>query len=821
MGQINFEIRLNFDDAESAESVECRLRDLDNDCRGNLAQVLVALLGNTGEIDDEIDIENISRDASSVCIHAYGGRSAQPPFPVAARFHELGCASAYLRAFYDDGDDSAYFIGAKRVDANTFARATRPATQAHSAEYLFLPQGKVQVDARLLDFEWRQDMKYRDYCLMKFETADGNEFYYQGRDKKLLKLTEHEYEPTCSFVASFEEFYLDTDSPPVSLAIKPSKVVVTSIDPRRSALQSLRGYNLEFAQGPLVEILRRYFEDCQVDCNTFFRTLAGNSFLGIGFSELLSKTRDVTAESFRAFGLYVRATPTKRTRLTIECGKTDVKIDFKGLIRHVRDLGVEFLTENRDWGSFTADWVSDEAYLQIRIDKSKLLLEISRLLDVCAGGKSVKEQYQEFMDEPGLASKVDWLKLFELAKSAAESGEVDSMKVYAALLDSGRAWERRPDEAAAWRERAALQGDPGAYLQMGSRLDPANASTADLEKALDYFRAGGELGNQRCWDEYEKWLKLKADKLKSYAIERRPFPDIDTSHWQVEDKNWMRERGAAWNRIEPMYGQHAVRTELAAMKKYFMTGTLPLEPAAMHDWGFGERFNLLEFLWLHPSRDPSTLRQLRTDYLSHVYSLRRKFHDWQGRLFSSIFVLSPLLHRAGEDFPRIYTDDNLLLFKTIYGDLEQHGYWVHGVFIPFARPRHGYDELSAVGIWFCHDELDDINRGFVYQDETALNWWYDMLPAEKDFFSRSPHDGKLPYIFLSLYRLCHFEERGIECPARENFAKRLIAMLDEKPFIEYIQKMWRFVKQSDITIDGAWDLSLDARDIYDRHKDRF
>ena len=127
MGQINFEIRLNFDDAESAESVECRLRDLDNDCRGNLAQVLVALLGNTGEIDDEIDIENISRDASSVCIHAYGGRSAQPPFPVAARFHELGCASAYLRAFYDDGDDSAYFIGAKRVDANAFARATRPA----------------------------------------------------------------------------------------------------------------------------------------------------------------------------------------------------------------------------------------------------------------------------------------------------------------------------------------------------------------------------------------------------------------------------------------------------------------------------------------------------------------------------------------------------------------------------------------------------------------------------------------------------------------------------------------------------------------------
>ena len=70
--------------------------------------------------------------------------------------------------------------------------------------------------------------------MLKFESDAGDVFYYRGRDKNLLKLTEAEYEPYCRFVSGFEKAYLDANSPPVSMALNPRRIVVEPIDPRRS-----------------------------------------------------------------------------------------------------------------------------------------------------------------------------------------------------------------------------------------------------------------------------------------------------------------------------------------------------------------------------------------------------------------------------------------------------------------------------------------------------------------------------------------------------------------------------------------------------------
>jgi hypothetical protein len=208
MGETNFEFRFDFARVDDAKLLQKNLKQLTKEHRGDLAAVLQVLLDRNCSEEDEINIENIERKQSSVYLFAYGGRHTEPPFAAAASFHRLGCPSAYLRVFYDEGSEAAYYLGDRRVKLNEFVAATQGDRYAEAEAILYLPKDRVQVEAKLVEFEW-QESNYGEYCLMKFVTSDGHEIYYKGKSEKLLLLTQDEYAPEVSFFACDGDFEID------------------------------------------------------------------------------------------------------------------------------------------------------------------------------------------------------------------------------------------------------------------------------------------------------------------------------------------------------------------------------------------------------------------------------------------------------------------------------------------------------------------------------------------------------------------------------------------------------------------------------------
>ncbi|MCP5013184.1 MAG: hypothetical protein GY942_24665 [Aestuariibacter sp.] len=816
MGEINYKFLLDFDSVEDAKSTQTRLEQLDQEYRGELAPIMQALLDADHVGDQDINTDGVQRKQTSVYLFAYGGRSSQPPYEAAAHLYQIGCSRAYLRVFYDEGEDGQYYLGKKRVNINTFTAALRGGQDKEATRNLYLPTGRVSIEAKLLKFEWDSNA-YGDYCIMQFETSNGDSFYYKGNSEKLLLLTRDEYAPLVTFSAVFEATYLDSASPPVSVAKRPTKINVTQLDPRSGGLSVLRGDEKKFAAEAIGVVVQQYFEDYDFDCNPFFLTLTESSFLNLDFAQLLKHAARSQVEQFLAFGLYIYAAPWLKTSLEIEIQEPRGKVNFHELADHVEALEVHFFQRRRDSSFFCADWATDDSYIEITISKRSIKLSISRRVKVCSGDKSVKAQYHQFIDNPGYASKVDWIDLFNCAKQDAEAGHINSMTVYASLLDSSLGWDRSPEEAKLWRDRAGKAGDGGALLQQGMNLDRQGL----LDEALEYFRRAAVLGVDQAWDEIERQLRRNADVLQSVTPERPPETEVDRSYWLTDDKVWMRNRRARWKELEPMLKPLYKVKDLAKRKKYFLTGELPVNDGEHGNKPSMLNMSLLDLLWLHPNENPELLLKLREQYFKQRGFTRRKFHDWQ-RGHSSTFITAPALY--SEDWGRGYEprpiDDYLLYFKVLNGNYADYGYFLHGEFIPFREPREGIDELMQIGNWFNLDTLLEPNKQLVLLDTETLEWWYQTLPTDLDF-SKTSNTNSLPYLFRTLYRLHRFAERGIDCPLREQLGTQLRALLEECPFCDEIKRLWEYVRDTDFILKNAWDKRYDPRVDWNKHKSNY
>lgn len=452
MGATYFEFRLYFDDVADARGIERRIGKPGRRRNAGLAAVMTAMFDGDCEVDPDIRADAVVRENGSLLISASGGRGAEPPFEAAARLHELGCPASYLRVIYDDGDEFAFYLGDRRVGLDEFAAATQPADDT-AGEGLFLPTGRVRVEARLLECAFEQDMNYNDQWLMKFATADGDEFYYRGKSKELRKLIEDEYAPDCSFVAEFEMGYLRLDAPPVAFARRPRGIGVRRIDPVTDGIASLTAGNRAFVEQPLGEIARRYVEDHGFDANAFFRQLAPDGFLGIPVGDLIARVETAEVEQFNAFGLQLRATSQHRNSLTVTVKETPIEIERAALIDHVRSFDTPPAWETEDLG-YAAGWLPGNYCVSLRLFGIWYEIEFSDRLGGQYAELPLRSCLYEFSSRPSLASHADWLGLFERARVGAEAGDIDAMEVYASLLGTPRAWARDKAAADRWRRQA-------------------------------------------------------------------------------------------------------------------------------------------------------------------------------------------------------------------------------------------------------------------------------------------------------------------------------------------------------------------------------
>ncbi|GGY51341.1 hypothetical protein GCM10011297_25360 [Bacterioplanes sanyensis] len=290
------------------------------------------------------------------------------------------------------------------------------------------------------------------------------------------------------------------------------------------------------------------------------------------------------------------------------------------------------------------------------------------------------------------------------------------------------------------------------------------------------------------------------------------FPDIDTSHWHLDDKAWQAERKAHWPVIERMCAWHKSKKGLTAIKQYYLKGKLP-DWEKMADWGdMGRHVDLFMFLWLHPSWQPELLQTLYDQYMA---SDKVKYLDVaQG--FSTLIHIATIdaccEHSEESESHVIQTDGhNELLFEIMMGNWQQREY-------PLARPcdlgsqmvfqfpqADLFSSTNVMSRWLRIANMRPINNDMLYQYDKPLEWWYQSVSAhQEDYFAGKSTQQEI--VLKALWRIHHFDiDREGDSP-RTRFLLKMRAMLDERPFIADFSEMWQAVKAGKVELENPWEL---------------
>ncbi|MDE1462689.1 hypothetical protein [Spartinivicinus poritis] len=286
------------------------------------------------------------------------------------------------------------------------------------------------------------------------------------------------------------------------------------------------------------------------------------------------------------------------------------------------------------------------------------------------------------------------------------------------------------------------------------------------------------------------------------------FPDIDTSYWKTEDKEWVVTRKQEWKNIEHMFQGSASKSKKAmgVIKQYFLKGKMP-DFKAFRDWSpYDGHLDLFCFIWLHPSWDEMVLQALRDAYIAHEYVKENDVRTGFGLMVEYCFVWPCCKYTEDESISILRTGHNEVIFKVLMGGLLQMEYSVGGIIRQL--PKSELYHLSLMTDWLCLEKLYEYNKDMVFQYDLTLEWWYQSCPTNEDFFEKDKiynKDGTL-YLYRYLYRIHHFDTKKEGNTCRSHFVHKMRRILDEREFIPEFKQMWLDIKSNKINVEEPWNI---------------
>ncbi len=159
--------------------------------------------------------------------------------------------------------------------------------------------------------------------------------------------------------------------------------------------------------------------------------------------------------------------------------------------------------------------------------------------------------------------------------------------------------------------------------------------------------------------------------------------DFDTSHWLLDDRDWVAQRKQDWLRIETYFKgpAHKAKKAKTIIKRYFLKGDLP-DFEVLKDWQSDERhLDIFCFLWLHPSWDGELLTKLRDDFVSDQNVIKEDILEGVGnfRMYGTIMGSQSYSDDEIGDDNILQTDGhNELLFDILTSDKKFNAYLESG-----------------------------------------------------------------------------------------------------------------------------------------------
>ncbi len=128
----------------------------------------------------------------------------------------------------------------------------------------------------------------------------------------------------------------------------------------------------------------------------------------------------------------------------------------------------------------------------------------------------------------------DFPSALSAARPLAEKGDVQAQKILALLYSSGWGVPQDYQKAAAWYEKAAVQGWMAAQVNLGSLYATGKAVPQDDSKALFWWRKGADQGAAQAYynlgASYENGRGVPQDFKEAAALYRRAA-EISMRDW--------------------------------------------------------------------------------------------------------------------------------------------------------------------------------------------------------------------------------------------------------------------------------------------------
>lgn len=227
MLEVILNIKVNFETIPEATKALARLEEEIKANNNDLNQALNSIKKIKKEcLDVVLEVSEIKRSSNAINIKVTT-EDIDPPVWFGGALAQLGAFKTFVREDMGGDRKNYYILGGKRVTKKRYD-AFKPKSLLSEKDIeinknLFLPDGRAEVKATLVDFKWTEGY-FGDFCTINMLTENNMPIVYKGSSAALIKLTEDEYENNCEFSAVFER--QKEDGGYISVVKRPTKVIV-------------------------------------------------------------------------------------------------------------------------------------------------------------------------------------------------------------------------------------------------------------------------------------------------------------------------------------------------------------------------------------------------------------------------------------------------------------------------------------------------------------------------------------------------------------------------------------------------------------------
>ena len=289
------------------------------------------------------------------------------------------------------------------------------------------------------------------------------------------------------------------------------------------------------------------------------------------------------------------------------------------------------------------------------------------------------------------------------------------------------------------------------------------------------------------------------------------FPEVDKSHWLVNDKKWLAAREKGWAKVSRVLDEYKSKKMINLVKRYYMKGETP-------DWikyyekehPEGYHLDLFSMLWLHPSRDYEVLKKIRNQYIACPFTTVEGFAMGVTVLHSIGYIRA--LSRWSRANCKNLSGDEELLFRVTHDEninntVVSKAQYTFKPDAPISWVEldinaYGLADIISISKWLLPGRFNDCSQYMLLQYDLPLEYFFkglqDLQPDDLYLVKG------LEWTKKGLYRFYHFDVEKEGDTARTKLVHKLREMFDHREYSPLVKELWEQVKSGEIVVDEPW-----------------